>query len=95
MKIKHWQGYGTVNAHRITKDHSVRLHIYVIGNHEWGIVNEDEYDLWSWLVRHFERDVSDYMEWHNMHPKIIVKPGHTFDPIKQQYIDDCHYYFDY
>ena len=36
MKIKHWQGYGCVNAVRV-KDKEHTLHIRVTGNHECGI----------------------------------------------------------
>ena len=45
MKIKHWQGYGTVSATRI-KDKSCTLHVLVTGNHEWGLRRDDLYDLY-------------------------------------------------
>ena len=95
MKIKHWAGYGCVNARRIAKDHSVRLHIVVTDNHEWGIVRDDEYTLWNWLVRRFEKDVADYAEWHRMHPQIRIVPGETLDLNTGKYVDECHYYFTY
>ena len=95
MKIKHWQGYGCVTARKLSKDHSVRLHIVVTGDHEWGIVTDDDYTLWNWLVRRFEHDVCDYAEWNSMHPQIRVVPGQTFDLATNRYVDECHYYFDY
>ena len=58
MKIKHWQGYGTVNAvkeSRTVRDGVVTLTIKVTGNHEWGLVRDDEYDLINWLVKRFDK----------------------------------------
>ena len=95
MKIKHFAGYGCVNAHKVQKDYSVRLHIVVEGNHEWGIIREDEYDLWNWLVRRFEHDVCSYEEWHKMNPKIKIVPDHGIDLSTGMEIDRCHYYFEY
>lgn len=49
MKIKHFQGYGSVSAIKksrtITPDNKINLVIEVTGNHECGIVREDVYDL--------------------------------------------------
>lgn len=58
MKIKHWQGYGTVNAvkeGRLVHDGWVILNIKVTGDHEWGLVRDDEYDLINWLVKRFDK----------------------------------------
>lgn len=58
MKIKHWQGYGTVNAvkeNRTVRNGEVTLTIKVTGNHEWGLVRDDEYDLINWLVKRFDK----------------------------------------
>ena len=54
MNIKHWQGYGIVTATKI-KDANCDLHIKVKGNHEWGLVRNDEYDIFRWLVSKFDR----------------------------------------
>lgn len=56
MKIKHWQGYGTVSATRI-KDKNCTLHIRLTGNHEWGLRRDDMYDLYNWLVKRFDKSV--------------------------------------
>lgn len=63
MKIKHWQGYGSVNATRV-KDKSC-LHIRVTGNHECGLERRDDYDVWWWLVMRFKRGTTreDYYKW--------------------------------
>ena len=60
-KIKHWQGYGTVKA-GVVKDGSCTLHIRVEGNHEWGINcgEWDEYRLFEWLVKRFDKTITDY-----------------------------------
>lgn len=58
MRIKHWQGYGTVNAQKIGLKKGMgvtTLTIKVTGNHEWGLVREDEYDLINWLVKRFDK----------------------------------------
>ena len=52
MKIKHWQGYGCVNAKVLRKtDYSAVIE--VSGNHEWGLYRNDTYDIARWLLRHF------------------------------------------
>ena len=58
MRIKHWQGYGTVEAKRISKRHAnglQKIHIQVKGNHEWGLVREDKYDVSRWLLKRFDK----------------------------------------
>lgn len=66
MRIKHWQGYGCVNANKV-KGHCGRLlagadlwqmEIKVTGNHEWGLIREyDNYDVRKWLLDKFEKTV--------------------------------------
>ena len=58
MKIKHWQGYGIVNAVR-KKSKDYDLVVLVSGNHEWGLRRDDEYDLFNWLIRRFDKTVAD------------------------------------
>ena len=62
MKIKHWQGYGTVTAVRI-KDKDCELHVRVSGNHEWGLERKDDYDGYRWLYKRFKRNAPEYHEW--------------------------------
>ena len=48
MKIKHWQGYGCVNATKVkmkTKNGLRNLIIRVSGNHEYGLSRNDKYDV--------------------------------------------------
>lgn len=67
MRIKHWQGYGTVTAKKIRKtihDGITTLVVEVRGNHEWGLARDDVYDLKRWLVDRFDksaRDISPYV----------------------------------
>lgn len=59
MKIKHWQGYGSVQAKKVsktTKGDKVTLVIEVKGNHEWGLVVFDNYDAKGWLFDRFEKN---------------------------------------
>lgn len=93
MKIKHWQGYGTVTARKV-KDGSCKLHVHVEGNHEWGLIRSDSYDLYNWLVRRFDKDVPDVLTWLRSHPLVDIRPDYRMDP-KLGYIDTCDYYFTY
>lgn len=58
MKIKHWQGYGTVEAVKV-KDFTCDLHIKVTGNHEYGLERNDTYDVFRWLVKRFKRNIGN------------------------------------
>lgn len=92
MKIKHWQGYGTVSARKI-QDKSCTLHIQVTGNHEWGLRRDDPYDLFHWLVKRFDKSVPDYLEWNNRLQDIRCVEGETV--INGLDTDTCDYYFYY
>ena len=66
MKIKHWQGYGCVNARKVkktTKNGTTTLVVEVTGNHEWGLVRNDMYDLKRWLVERFDKATKDIPYW--------------------------------
>jgi hypothetical protein len=57
MKIKHWQGYGCLQANVVEKRLDVKeatetLKIEVYGNHEYGIDRSEYwYDVYTWLVQ--------------------------------------------
>lgn len=65
MKIKHWQGYGFVNAECIKKQNLSTLldtrimRIKVKGNHEWGLLREDAYDVKRWLLEKFDKSAKE------------------------------------
>ena len=94
MKIKHWQGYGSVTARKCKDSTPSTLHIRVEGNHEWGLVRENEFDLYHWLVVRFDKDVQEYPDWHRSRPIIEVRPGWRTDPVLGS-VDTCDYYFTY
>ena len=60
MKIKHFAGYGSVQATKICKvnlfDNKVKLVVQVKGNHECGLVRNDIYDVRRWLFNKFEKN---------------------------------------
>ena len=59
MKIKHFQGYGSVQAKKVSKTiegDKVILVVEVKGNHEWGLVVIDNYDAKHWLFDRFEKN---------------------------------------
>ena len=74
MKIKHWQGYGTVDAKKLPAN-GASLRIKVSGNHEWGLRRDDEYDLYCWLVKRFDKSIPDYAEFHRRRPLIFIEEG--------------------
>jgi hypothetical protein len=82
MRIKHFAGYGCVNATKIkdikTGENTRRLVVKVWGNHERGIYRNDYYDIYNWLVKRFTKLCSDYRKIYNI--------GTYFDSI---YIGDC------
>lgn len=66
MKIKHWQGYGTVTAKKLSSTTVNNgsttlcvLRILVTGEHEWGIVCTDECTVANWLVKKFDKNFTD------------------------------------
>lgn len=68
MKIKHWQGYGNLEAKKllVVRDkmgETKTIKIEVIGNHEYGLNrSNDKYDVFNWLLKRFDRSVKDYTQ---------------------------------
>ena len=70
MKIKHFAGYGSVNAVKVSKknvtdtfgNEKVELVVMVSGNHEWGLERNDAYDLYNWLIKRFDKSVGDFYD---------------------------------
>lgn len=59
MKIKHFAGYGSVQAKKVAKTKigdKTKLVVEVKGNHEWGIVRNDIYDVRRWIFNKFEKN---------------------------------------
>ena len=59
MKIKHFAGYGSVQAKKVSKTKigdKTKLVVEVKGNHEWGIVRNDIYDVRRWIFNKFEKN---------------------------------------
>jgi len=87
-KVKHFTGYGTVMMGRV-KDSSCTLHVRVEGNHECGIEKDDEWLLYCWIVRRFDKNVPNYHDWYLSHPVINIYSGIKGDT------DTCDYCFTY
>ena len=71
MKLKHWQGYGSVEVKKVSKttfnnnwgEKKTKLVLSVKGNHECGLVRDDIYDVKRWLFDRFEKNFSgDYYD---------------------------------
>ncbi len=93
MKIKHWQGYGTVEAKRLrtTNNRAFGTKTVVIevrGNHEWGLERFDTYDVLRWLGR-FLRDCESYTDIRDM------KVKSRYEKTENGYVDVCDYIIEY
>ena len=100
MKLKHWQGYGCVDATKV-KDNSCTLHICVKGDHEYGLVRDDLYDLYHWLIQRFDKSLKDVSEidWER-HTKRMTEYGfedYEAPRYKIEYVsfNEVHYRFWY
>ena len=60
MKLKHFYGYGSVQAKKVLKtkifNDKTKLVVEVKGNHERGLVLNDIYDAKRWLFDRFEKN---------------------------------------
>ena len=64
MKVKHFAGYGSVEVKKVSKttftdelgENKIRMVLHVKGNHEWGIVRNDIYDVRKWIFDKFEKN---------------------------------------
>lgn len=85
MKIKHWQGYGTVNAVKVNCDRGEVLHIKVTGDHEYGLERDDMYDATRWLAKRFDKSITSDNErdWRLSH----------FVELESVSFSECHYRF--
>ena len=95
MRIKHWAGYGCVNARKIN-DGKAKLHVRVEGDHERGLKRDvsDIYLLYNWLVKRFDKSVADIEEWCRSNPIIDCTTDFRMDP-KVGYVEIVDYYFIY
>ena len=63
MRVKHWQGYGSVNVFKKERkekgDGLVSLTLQVRGNHEYGIERRDTYDVVRWIGTKCDKKLTD------------------------------------
>lgn len=88
MRVKHFAGYGTIDMKKV-KDKSCTLHVFVKGNHECGLVRNDLYDLYNWIVKRYDKNVPDWLEWERNLKNYSIVPGWDGD------VETCTYKFDY
>ena len=70
MRVKHFMGYGSVEVKKVSKkpiingygENKTKMVLQVKGNHEWGLVRNDIYDVKRWIFDKFEKHFkgSDY-----------------------------------
>lgn len=66
MRVKHFVGYGSVDVKKVSKktftneygEEKTKLVLSVKGNHEWGLVLDDIYDVRRWIFNRFEKNFS-------------------------------------
>ena len=91
MKIKHFAGYGSVNAVKV-KDKTC-LHIRASGNHERGLEPYDDYDVWHWLVMRFKKGTTfeDYYTWKRNGGHMEIESSYDYN--KNEEVCDYKIYF--
>ena len=71
MRLRHFAGYGLVEVKKQSKttftnewgEKKTKLVLEVKGNHEWGLVRDDIYDVKHWLFDRFEKNFNgDYYD---------------------------------
>lgn len=66
MRVKHFAGYGCVEAKKIDKyvdeDGYTVTRVRVIGDHEWGLCPYIMTDAIKWLLPRFDKAVKDGLE---------------------------------
>lgn len=91
MRIKHFSGYGTVNAIKIEKKVVNKTTLYVenllkvkvTGNHERGLTRsfDDPYLIYNWIVKRFERKPVDFL---TVEYSVINNQYETIDGIETE-----------
>ena len=86
MKVKHFMGYGSVEVKKISKkpiingygENKTELVLRVKGNHEYGLVRNDIYDVRRWIFDRFEKNFkkSDYEIHMEVKSDYIKENGH-------------------
>ena len=93
MKIKHWQGYGIIEAKKIAKksrDGKTFITIELRGNHEWGLHRDDTYDIAHWLLPKFVKEFKDGSKDYRNIEYMDITDGYERDS-NGVYVDTCLY----
>ena len=93
MKVKHFAGYGCVDISKVSErkfttefgEEKKELRIKVKGNHERGLVRDDDFDAFNWLVKRFDKSVTDYRD------ITISSIVESYDIENGVYVDVCVY----
>ena len=64
MKVKHFMGYGSVEVKKVSKttinngygEKKTKMVLSVKGNHEYGLVRNDIFDVRRWIFDKFEKN---------------------------------------
>jgi len=85
MRVKHFAGYGSVEVKKVLKkaiingygENKTKLILRVKGNHEWGIVRNDIFDVRDWIFNKFEKNFNgdDYDIYMDVQDEYIKENG--------------------
>lgn len=95
MKLKHWAGYGSVQAEKVERSYNTktgcnRMVIKVSGLHECGLDRSRyKYDCFNWLLKRFDKKVA------NLDDRIIDKIDYTESWDSTNRVDIAYYTFTY
>lgn len=93
MKIKHFSGYGCVNAVKVKaskmNERIKQITIKVTGDHERGLLRNDTYDVFYWLVKRFCKDCATYSD------ILRFRTFETYENVNGVYVETCTYIIDY
>ena len=90
MRVKHWQGYGSVDVKKVSRyvnGNCVELHLRVRGLHEYGIARYDTYDVVRWIGTRCDKQLVDDNQ------VIEMSIDEDWDEVKHE--DVCDYYITY
>ena len=96
MRIKHWQGYGHIEAKKIekkTRDGRTFIAIKLKGNHEYGLHRDDIYDIAHWLLPKFSKEFKDGQKSYYDIEYMQLTDGYEKD--ENGYVDTCLYEIQY
>lgn len=95
-KIKHFAGYGCVQAGVITKKFNTltglnTIVVRVQGNHEYGLERTDKYDVFNWLLKRFVKNLDPNFDCYRDIVSVEYNNIHGVKDASGYYLDTAEY----